>query len=364
MSKKISYKDAGVDVKEGARAVELMKDAVKSTYREGVLGGIGSFGGMFRLGEFKKPCLISGTDGVGTKLKIAFAMDKHDTVGIDLVAMSVNDILCQGAEPLFFLDYVATGKVSAEKIANIVSGVADGCRQGKMALLGGETAEMSGFYADGEYDLAGFAVGVAEEDQLIDGSATKKGDLLIGLPSSGVHSNGYSLVRRLFKESEFGDIHKELGCTLGEALLRPTRIYVDAMWPLLFGKKGEPARHGESAPSARSAVRGIVHMTGGGFYENIPRAIPAGMGALINKGSWDIPPIFKLIQSRGVEEDEMYRTFNMGIGLLLIVDAARAKEVEALLSENGEKYFEIGRVESLEELKASGLLPEERVLLR
>lgn len=346
MSKNISYKDAGVDVAEGARAVELMKKAVRSTYTDGVLGDIGSFGGIFRLGNYKKPCLVSGTDGVGTKLKIAFAMDRHNTVGIDLVAMSVNDILCQGAKPLFFLDYVATGKLSAEKVADIVSGVAEGCRQSGMALLGGETAEMAGFYSDGEYDLAGFAVGVVEEDEIIDGSKTQEGDVIIGLPSSGVHSNGYSLVRRLIPEAEFGTFMPELGCTLGEELLKPTRIYVDAVSKI-----------------PKKAIRGIVHMTGGGYYENIPRCIPSTMGAGIVKGSWEIPKIFEILEARGVEHDEMYRTFNMGIGLMVVVAKDQIAEVKKALNDAGERFYTVGEVKALDELKKEGLLEKERVLL-
>lgn len=346
MSKFTSYKDAGVDVAEGAKAVELMKSAVRSTYTDGVLGDIGSFGGIFKLGNYRKPCLVSGTDGVGTKLKIAFAMDKHDTVGIDLVAMSANDILCQGAKPLFFLDYVATGKLSAEKVAGIVSGVADGCRQSGMALLGGETAEMAGFYADGEYDLAGFAVGVVEEEEIIDGSGTREGDLLFALPSSGLHSNGFSLVRRLVPEEEFQNFVPELGCKWGDELLRPTRIYVDAVSKL-----------------PRKAIRGIVHMTGGGFYENIPRCIPKTMGALVHSGTWPVPKVFELLEARGVEHDEMYRTFNMGIGLLLVVDRDAAQEMREALRSAGETYFEVGEVHSLEELEKKGLLAGERVLI-
>ncbi len=342
----VSYKDAGVDVAEGARAVDLMKKAVQSTYTDGVMGDIGSFGGVFKLGEYKKPCLVSGTDGVGTKLKIAFDMDKHTTVGIDLVAMSVNDILCQGAKPLFFLDYIATGKVTAEKIAQIVEGVAEGCRLSGAALLGGETAEMTGFYADGEYDLAGFAVGVAEEDDLIDGSAVQSGDVLIGLPSSGVHSNGYSLVRRLFQPDEYHVVFPELEERLGDVLLRPTRIYAAAV-----------------SHFPKGTVKGLVHMTGGGFYENLPRAIPEQLGARVDIGSWERPAIFKLIESRGVDTDEMYRTFNMGIGMVALVSAGDLAAVESALKEAGETYFTIGTVAPLEELKKEGLLHGERVLL-
>lgn len=346
MSKKVSYKDAGVDVAEGQRAVELMKKAVRSTYTDGVLGDIGSFGGIFRLGNYKKPCLVSGTDGVGTKLKLAFAMDRHDTVGIDLVAMSVNDILCQGAKPLFFLDYVATGKLSAEKVADIVEGVAEGCRQSGMALLGGETAEMAGFYSEGEYDLAGFAVGVVEEDEIIDGRETQEGDLIFGLPSSGVHSNGYSLVRRLIPEEELSTYFPELGAKVGDVLLTPTRIYVDAVSKI-----------------PRGAIRGLVHMTGGGYYENIPRCIPKEMGARVQKGTWEIPEIFRFLESRGVENDEMYRTFNMGIGMMIVVAREQADLVRNALHTAGERFFEVGEVRNLEELKREGLLSGERVLL-
>lgn len=346
MSGFTSYKDAGVDVAEGQRAVALMKRAVRSTYTDGVIGDIGSFGGIFKLGNYKKPCLVSGTDGVGTKLKIAFAMDRHDTVGIDLVAMSVNDILCQGAKPLFFLDYVATGKLTAEKVAEIVSGVAEGCRQSGMALLGGETAEMAGFYSEGEYDLAGFAVGVVEEDEIIDGSKVKEGDLIFGLPSSGVHSNGYSLVRRLIPEEEFSVYDETLGCTIGEALLTPTRIYVEAV-----------------SKMPREAISGIVHVTGGGFYENIPRCIPKNLGASIQKGSWTIPPIFALLEGRGVETDEMYRTFNMGIGLMVVVAKEKADLWKAAMKQAGEAYYEVGSVKTLDDLKRSGLTDGERVLL-
>lgn len=328
MSEFISYKDAGVDVAEGHRAVEMMKAAVRSTYTEGVMGDIGSFGGMFRvLGRYKKPCLVSGTDGVGTKLKIAFAMDKHDTVGQDLVAMSVNDILCQGAKPLFFLDYIATGRLEAEKVAIIVEGIASGCRKGGVALLGGETAEMAGFYEEGEYDLAGFAVGIVEENEIVDGKKIKKGDILIGLPSSGVHSNGYSLVRRLFQESELHTFFPELGMKLGEELLKPTKIYVDTM-----------------AKFPKRTVRGIVHITGGGFYENIPRCLPEGLGAKIKLGNWEVPKIFKLIQSRGVTEDEMFHTFNMGIGMVVVVARSKAKYVEEVLRRCGEPYYRLGEV--------------------
>lgn len=329
MSKKITYKDAGVDVLEGARAVDLMKSQVRSTFTKGVIGDIGSFGGLFRLGsDYENPVLVSGTDGVGTKLKLAFQLDIHDSVGIDLVAMSVNDILCQGAKPLFFLDYIATGKVEAEKISQIVKGIAEGCRQSSAALLGGETAEMSGFYEDGEYDLAGFAVGVVEESQIIDGSKIKVGDKVLYLPSSGPHSNGYSLIRKLFENDDLYAYNSELGETLGEALLKPTKIYAKEITRILNPDTG-----------VAHLVNGIIHMTGGGYYENIPRCIPDGLCAEIHKSKIHIPKIFKLIQSKGVEEDEMYRTFNMGAGMILITDPNGA---DAIIKDIG--AHEIGQI--------------------
>lgn len=330
----MTYKDAGVDVNEGARAVELMKQHVKKTFTKQVLCDLGGFGGLFELDltGYEKPVLVSGTDGVGTKLKLAFLMDQHDTVGQDCVAMCVNDILCQGAKPLFFLDYVATGKLQPEKIADIVKGISDGCVQAGCALIGGETAEMPGFYEDGEYDMAGFSVGIVEKSKIIDGSKIKGGDLLIGLPSSGIHSNGYSLVRRLFfdelgmRTDTFVD---ELNSTLGETLLKPTRIYVDVCTALM----------------EKHEIKGMVHITGGGFYENIPRILPIGLGVKIELGSWKVLPIFQLIQRLGqVEDDEMFSTFNMGIGMILVVGQEEASKVIGTLEGLGEKAYVIGSV--------------------
>ncbi len=334
MEEKITYKDAGVDTVEGQRAVSLMKDHVKKTFNPNVLTGLGSFGSLFKLdiNNMKEPVLVAGTDGVGTKLKIAFLMDKHDTVGQDCVAMCVNDILCQGAEPLFFLDYIATGHVKAEKIADIVKGIADGCVLGECALVGGETAEMPDFYTEGEYDMAGFAVGVADRSKIIDGSKIKKGDAVIGISSSGFHSNGYSLVRKVFlekMEKNVNDYVDDLGETLGEALLRPTRIYTKACKAV--AKEVTPA--------------GIIHITGGGFFENIPRIIPEGLGVKINVGTWDVPKIFGYIaKCAGIEEKEMFSTFNMGIGMMFIVDQSEKDAVMRLLKESGETPFEIGEI--------------------
>jgi phosphoribosylformylglycinamidine cyclo-ligase len=331
---KLTYKEAGVDTKEGERAVALMKPHVKKTFNENVLTGLGGFGSLFRLDVkgMNEPVLVSGTDGVGTKLKLAFLMDKHDTVGQDCVAMCVNDILCQGARPLFFLDYIATGKVKAEKIADIVKGIADGCLLAGCALVGGETAEMPDFYTGGEYDMAGFAVGVVDKKKMIDGSRIKKGNVVIGIPSSGIHSNGYSLVRKLFFD-KMGmspeDKVNELGTTLGEALITPTRIYAKAC----------------SAVFEKSEVNGIVHITGGGFYENIPRIIPEGLGVSIRFGSWNILPIFQYIKQKGnIELKEMFATFNMGIGMMMIVDSGRKETVLAALEEAGEKPAVIGEI--------------------
>lgn len=330
---KLTYADSGVDVKEGARAVTLMKKHVKETFNGDVIGDLGSFGGLLRLsGEFESPVLVAGTDGVGTKLKIAFMMDKHDTVGQDLVAMCVNDILCQGATPLFFLDYLATGHIEAEKVAEIVKGVTDGCKLSAMPLLGGETAEMPGFYQDNEYDMAGFAVGVVDEPKIVTGQNIKPGNVLIGLSSSGVHSNGFSLVRKLcFDKLGLGvdDYVEELGMTLGENLITPTKIYVK---PILNVLK-------------EVNVLGMVHMTGGGFYENIPRIIPKGMGVEINLGSWPMLPIFDFIMAKGnVELEEMYGTFNMSIGYILAVEAADVEATLAALEAHGEKAYTIGKV--------------------
>ncbi len=336
MSEKLTYKDAGVDTKEGEKAVKLMKSHVQKTFNANVLTGLGSFGSLFKLDltDIREPVLVSGTDGVGTKLKIAFLMDRHDTVGQDCVAMCVNDILCQGAKPLFFLDYIATGKVQAEKIADIVKGIADGCLRAGCALVGGETAEMPGFYSDGEYDMAGFAVGIVDRDKIIDGSKIKEGDVLIGLSSSGLHSNGYSLARKLLLEQmnfEISEFIPDLGMSLGEALLTPTKIYTPQCEAVL----------------PEIAVKGIIHITGGGFFENIPRIIPEGLGVEINLGTWDIPPIFGFIQKSGeIERDEMYATFNMGVGMIMIVDETEAYKVITKLNTIGEKAAIIGKVVS------------------
>lgn len=316
MTEKMSYKEAGVDVDAGNRAVELIKDYVKSTFRPGVLGEIGAFGGFFQLDikKYREPVLVAGTDGVGTKLRIAFAMDKHDTVGIDCVAMCVNDILVHGAEPLFFLDYVAVGKLIPEKVREIVSGVAEGCRQAGCALIGGETAEMPGLYEENEYDLAGFAVGVVEKGCIIDGSGIREGDAVIGLTSSGLHSNGYSLARKALLEKEKLSLSKyigELGKTLGEEMLTPTCIYVKTVRRL-----------------SGFDVHGMAHITGGGIIENLPRILPPGLEFKIYKNSWEVPPIFKMIQRAGnVDETEMYRTFNMGIGYVIVAPENQAEGI-------------------------------------
>jgi phosphoribosylformylglycinamidine cyclo-ligase len=334
MSEGLTYRQAGVDIDAGNKAVDLMKKHVRATYRPEVLGDIGGFGGLFALNaaKYKEPVLVSGTDGVGTKLRLAFMMDKHDTIGQDAVAMCVNDILVQGAEPLFFLDYLAVGRLEPDKVATIVSGVAMACRESGCALIGGETAEMAGFYPDGEYDIAGFAVGVADRSRLITGENIRPGDVLIGLPSSGLHSNGFSLVRKIcfeVKNMAVGTPVAELGRTLGEELLTPTRLYPRACLPLFD----------------RFAVRGMVHITGGGFYDNIPRVLPAGCGATVEAGSWPSPPIFALLQAWGrVSWPEMFRTFNMGIGMVLVVTEAEADAVRRDLAARGETSYVIGRV--------------------
>jgi phosphoribosylformylglycinamidine cyclo-ligase len=330
----LSYKDAGVDTKEGARAVSLMKAHVQKTLGPQVLAGLGGFGSVYKLDTdgIAEPVLVAGTDGVGPKLKLAFMLDRHDTVGQDCVAMCVNDVLCQGATPLFFLDYIATGRLRAERIAEIVKGVADGCLLAGCALVGGETAEMPDFYAEGEYDMAGFAVGLADRAGLIDGRDVRAGDLLVGLSSSGVHSNGFSLVRRIFFDRmglAADSFVPELGLSIGEALLTPTRIYANACRAVL----------------PRLRVKGMAHITGGGFFENIPRALPAGFGVEIRRASWDMPAIFPYIrQCGGIEEIEMFSTFNMGIGLILIVSPADAARATELLRESGERAFVIGSV--------------------
>lgn len=330
----LTYKDAGVDVHEGAKAVTLMKQHVKKTLTQNVLCDLGGFGGLFELDltGYQKPVLVSGTDGVGTKLKLAFLMDKHDTVGQDCVAMCVNDILCQGAKPLFFLDYIATGRLEAPKVADIVKGISDGCVQAGCALIGGETAEMPGFYGDGEYDMAGFAVGIVDKEKIIDGSQIQEGDMLIGLPSTGIHSNGYSLVRKLFFDQlgyGIDQYMEDLGCTLGEALITPTKIYVDVCMKVL----------------KEFRVKGMVHMTGGGFFENIPRIMPKGLEVKINLGSWHVLPIFQVIQKLGnIQTEEMFGTFNMGIGMILVVDSQEAPKMVEYLDTLGEKAYVIGQV--------------------
>ncbi len=332
--KKLTYKDAGVDTKEGERAVSLMKEHVKRTFNENVLTGLGSFGSLFQINvsQMKQPVLVSGTDGVGTKLKIAFLMDKHDTVGIDCVAMCVNDVLCQGATPLFFLDYIATGKVKAEKIADIVKGIADGCAQGGSALVGGETAEMPDFYSEGEYDMAGFSVGIVDKDKIITGANVAEGNVIVQIASSGIHSNGYSLVRKVFfdkMQMDVKDYVEELGMTLGEALLTPTKIYANAC----------------NAVLPKFDVNGIVHITGGGFFENIPRILPEGLAAKITLGTWEVPAIFPYIQKCGnIETKEMYSTYNMGAGMMMFVNAEDADAVVAALREAGETANIIGEV--------------------
>ena len=331
----MDYKKAGVDIEAGYKSVELMKEHVAKTMRPEVLTNLGGFSGAFSMEKFKgmeKPTLVSGTDGVGTKLKIAFTMDKHDTVGIDCVAMCVNDIACAGGEPLFFLDYIACGKNEPEKIAQIVKGVADGCIQSECALIGGETAEMPGFYPVEEYDLAGFAVGVVDEKDLITGKDIKAGDTLIGIASSGVHSNGFSLVRSVFTitEESLNTYYDSLGKTLGEALLAPTKIYVKTL---------------KEIKNAGVRIKGCSHITGGGFYENVPRMLPEGAHAVIKKDSYEVPPIFKMLQNDGeIEEKMMYNTFNMGIGMVIAVSQDEASEVIAILEKQGEKASVIGRV--------------------
>ncbi len=332
----MDYKNAGVDIEAGYKSVELIKKHVQGTMRPEVLTNLGGFSGAFSMGAFKnmeKPTLVSGTDGVGTKLKLAFLLDKHDTVGIDCVAMCVNDIACAGGEPLFFLDYIACGKNYPEKIAQIVSGVAEGCRQSNAALIGGETAEMPGFYPLDEYDLAGFAVGIVDEKDIITGAGLKKGDVLVGLASSGVHSNGFSLVRKVFDmEKDTLDVyHDELGATLGESLLTPTKIYVKAL---------------RSLKEAGILVKACSHITGGGFYENVPRMLPEGVCARIKKDSYDVPAIFRMIAAAGsVEEKVMYNTYNMGIGMVLALDPADADQAVKTAQAAGEAAFVIGEID-------------------
>ncbi len=333
----MDYKNAGVDIEAGYKSVELMKKHIQETMRSEVLTNIGGFSGAFSMKNFKdmeNPTLVSGTDGVGTKLKLAFELDKHDTIGIDCVAMCVNDIACAGGEPLFFLDYIACGKNVPEKIATIVSGVAEGCKQAGAALIGGETAEMPGFYPIEEYDLAGFAVGIVDEKDLITGKDLKEKDVLIGIASSGIHSNGYSLVRKVFeiKKEVLEVYHEELGTTLGEALLTPTKIYVKALKAIKEGGV---------------TVKACSHITGGGFYENIPRMLPEGMHAVVKKDSYEVPAIFKMLAKEGnIEEQMMYNTYNMGIGMMIAVNPEDVDKTLELLKGAGETAYVVGEIKA------------------
>ncbi|RQW90197.1 MAG: phosphoribosylformylglycinamidine cyclo-ligase [Geobacter sp.] len=334
MNNKVTYKDAGVDIDSGNSFVKMIKPMVKATYRPEVIADLGGFGGLFSLNssKYRQPVLVSGTDGVGTKLKLAFMADKHDTVGIDLVAMCVNDIIVQGAEPLFFLDYLATGRLVPEKASEVVKGIAQGCSLAGCALIGGETAEMPGFYSEGEYDLAGFAVGVVERDNIIDGSSITVGNKLIGINSNGLHSNGYSLARKVLFDIMGLGINSPLpglDCTVAEELLTPTRIYVKTVLNLIRDFR----------------INGIAHITGGGLLENVPRILPNGCKAIIAKDSWAVPPIFPLLQQGGgIEEMEMFRTFNYGIGMVLVVPDNEAEEILIRLSGLSEQAFVIGEV--------------------
>ena len=332
--KEITYLDAGVDIDAAARAKEMMKESVKASYRPEVLGELGAFGGFFAFDtkKYKEPVLVAGTDGVGTKLKLAFMADKHDTVGQDAVAMCVNDVLAQGAEPLFFLDYIALDRINAEKVVTIVDGVARACKESGCSLIGGETAAMAGFYAKDEYDLAGFCVGVVEKSKAVTGKNIKPGDVLIGLPSTGIHSNGFSLVRKICFDYQNFDMSMdvpEFGCTLGEKLMTPTRLYPSAVLPLVD----------------KFNIHGMVHVTGGAFYENVPRVLPADCDAIIDAGSWELPVVFKKLQEWGnVAWHEMYNTFNMGIGMILVVAPEDADAVRAHLTAAGEGFYTIGEI--------------------
>ncbi|MBS4538900.1 phosphoribosylformylglycinamidine cyclo-ligase [Clostridium sp. D2Q-11] len=334
MTDRLTYSDSGVNIDEGNKAINLMKSHITETFSKDVISTIGGFGGLFNLDltGINNPVLVSGTDGVGTKLLLALMMDKHDTIGEDLVAMCVNDILCHGAKPLFFLDYFATGNLEGEKVAEVVKGIANGCKLASCSLIGGETAEMPGLYKGKEYDLSGFAVGVVDREKLIDGRNIKTGDIIIGLPSSGIHSNGYSLVRKLFFEKlmwTHDTFIQELGSTLGEVLLTPTKIYWDIV----------------SRLSEKFDIKGMAHITGGGFYENIPRIIPKGLGVDIDLSSWDRPEIFKLIQKLGnIHRDEMFRTFNMGIGYIIVVSKDESDIVLDEMKAIDEKAYIIGEV--------------------
>ena len=331
----LDYKTAGVDIEAGYKSVELMKEYVKGTMREEVLGGLGGFSGAFSLKKIKEmddPVLLSGTDGCGTKVKLAFIMDKHDTIGIDAVAMCVNDVACAGGEPLFFLDYIACGKNYPEKIASIVKGVAEGCRMSDAALIGGETAEHPGLMPEDDYDIAGFTVGVVDRKDMITGENIKPGDVLVGIASSGVHSNGFSLVRKVFEmtKESLDTYYDELGTTLGEALIAPTKIYVKAM---------------KSVKNAGVTVKGCSHITGGGFYENIPRMLPDGVSAKVNKDSYPVLPIFKLLQKTGgIEEKMMYNTYNMGLGMVLALDPKDVDTATKAIEEAGEKAYVVGEI--------------------
>ncbi len=322
---KISYKDAGVNKEEGYRSVSLIKDMVAATHNANVLTGLGSFGAMYALGSYREPVLVSGTDGVGTKLEIAFKVKKYDTVGIDAVAMCVNDVLCHGAQPLFFLDYIACGKLEAEVMADLVKGVTEGCLQSGTALIGGETAEMPGFYKEGDYDIAGFTVGVVEKEMLITGNDIQEGDVILALPSSGIHSNGFSLVRKLI-DDYYIDYE---GRPIWETLLTPTKIYVKPVLEIL----------------KRFDVHGLAHITGGGLIENVPRIIPKGLKAKIEKAKIKIPGIFSYLESLGVEENEMWNTFNMGVGFVLVVKPDEKDKITDLLHTLGEEVYEIGLIE-------------------
>ena len=333
----MDYKNAGVDIEAGYKSVELMNEHVKKTMRPEVLGGLGGFSGAFSLSKIKEmeePVLLSGTDGCGTKVKLSMILDKHDTVGIDCVAMCVNDIACAGGEPLFFLDYIACGKNYPEKIAELVKGVAEGCLQSEAALIGGETAEHPGLMAEDEYDLAGFAVGVCDKKDMITGQEIKAGDVLVGIASSGIHSNGYSLVRKVFpmEKEALNEYREELGMTLGEALLTPTKIYVKAL---------------KAVKQAGITIKGCSHITGGGFYENIPRMLPDGVRAVVDKNSYEVPAIFRLLAKEGdIAEEMMYNTYNMGIGMMLALDASDADAAVEALRKAGETAWIVGRVEA------------------
>jgi phosphoribosylformylglycinamidine cyclo-ligase len=328
--KNLTYRDAGVDIDAGDELVERIKPLARRTLREGVLAGIGGFGAMFEISRnYREPVLVSGTDGVGTKLKLAFELARHDTIGIDLVAMSVNDILTSGAEPLFFLDYYACGRLDVETAAEVVKGIAAGCEQAGCALIGGETAEMPGMYPNTEYDLAGFAVGIVEKSEIVDGTLIAEDDLVLGLASNGAHSNGYSLIRRILEMKRVDLGAKLEGRSLGELILAPTRIYVKPMLSLM----------------KQVDVKGIAHITGGGLIENIPRVLPAGLAVQIERGSWPMPPLFAWLKQQGnVSDREMFRVFNCGIGMAIIVSAAEAAKAQSLLEESGETVWRIGRV--------------------